>query len=267
MVLVHSMGSSSAEWFSAAPLLAKHHRVFAVDLPGFGRSPLAARSGYAEGNATVMDSIIKQLKLAPAIVVGNSIGGLVSSLTAARYPASVRALVLVNPPLPIMNRRLIKKWVAIYFGFYSLPFAGPFGVNRYMAKRGAEQVLLGSLPEITANPTLVDKTLLKEMLVSLEEQLKFRNPMLAYCRGARSVVSHSLQRQRELAMFRRINCPVLLIHGAKDPLVPLANAERIAGLMPGWQFKVLPEAGHMPQLEQPAEVVEVINHWASGLNI
>jgi pimeloyl-ACP methyl ester carboxylesterase len=103
------------------------------------------------------------------------------------------------------------------------------------------------------------------MLESMEVQLKSRDPMLGYCLGAKSVASHLVRRQREIAMFQRIRCPVFLIHGAKDPLIKVENARLVAKALPSWELHILPESGHMPHLEQPVEVAEAINRWSANL--
>src|SRR5262245_37901786 len=96
MVLVHGLGGSHVNWAGVGHLLARTHRVVAVDLPGFGRTPLAGRTSAVDANADLLARFVRALGDEPATLVGNSMGGMLAMICAARHPSVVRALVLVN---------------------------------------------------------------------------------------------------------------------------------------------------------------------------
>ena len=64
--------------------------------------------------------------------------------------------------------------------------------------------------------------------------------------------------------MRRVRVPVLLVHGARDRFVPVAAARAAARRNPAWQFEVLPDVGHLPQLEAPVLVRDLVQRWLSA---
>ena len=110
VVLVHGLGGNWQNWLANIPALAAHHRVVALDLPGFGHS-----SGYA-GQVTMaryadtLVELLDQLDIPAATLVGNSLGGLLTIEAAVRHPERVTAAVLVcsgGIPLTTLRHRLV----------------------------------------------------------------------------------------------------------------------------------------------------------------
>jgi pimeloyl-ACP methyl ester carboxylesterase len=100
MVLIHGLGGSHLNWLEAGPGLAARRRVLALDLAGFGRTPLAGRSARVRSNQRLLGRFIDEVVGEPAILVGNSMGGMIALLEAADHPRRVAALVLVDPAMP-----------------------------------------------------------------------------------------------------------------------------------------------------------------------
>src|ERR1035441_7605765 len=100
MLLVHGLGGAHLNWMAIAPQMALHHRVYALDLPGFGRSPLAGRRSTIAANVDLLTRAITRLSRGPIVLMGNSMGGLLSMGVAARQPSLIDALVLVDPAVP-----------------------------------------------------------------------------------------------------------------------------------------------------------------------
>src|SRR5438552_1214348 len=100
LVLVHGLGGSHVNWMAVAPALARDARVLAVDLAGFGRTPLGERSADVHANRILLDRFLEGVAAGPAVLVGNSMGGLVAMMEAALAPERVAGLVLVAPAQP-----------------------------------------------------------------------------------------------------------------------------------------------------------------------
>jgi len=83
LVLVHGLGGSYVNWLAVAPALARSGRVLALDLAGFGRTPLGERSAGVHANRVLLDRFLETVAPGPAILVGNSMGGLVAMMEAA----------------------------------------------------------------------------------------------------------------------------------------------------------------------------------------
>src|SRR3954452_2352654 len=106
VVLVHGLGGSHLNWDLFAPLLSPHARVRALDLPGFGRSEPGGRNASVQSNVAVLQRFLAEVVGEPAILVGNSMGGMISILTAGERPDAVAGLVLLDPAVPGPRRSL-----------------------------------------------------------------------------------------------------------------------------------------------------------------
>src|SRR3954470_16207807 len=83
VVLVHGVGGSHLNWDLLAPLLTPYVRVRALDLPGVGRSEPGDRRATVHANVAVLDRFLDQVVGGPAVLVGNSMGGMISILETA----------------------------------------------------------------------------------------------------------------------------------------------------------------------------------------
>src|SRR5205823_5961848 len=121
VVLVHGLGGSHLNWDLLAPLLTPHVRVRALDLPGFGLSEPGDRRATVHANVAVLDRFLDQVVGGPTVLVGNSMGGMISILEIARSPERVNGLVLLDAALP-GPRRAVDPKIAAVFGLYAVPF-------------------------------------------------------------------------------------------------------------------------------------------------
>src|SRR5437667_394380 len=124
LVLVHGLGGSHVNWLAVAPVLARRARVLAVDLAGFGRTPLGERSADVHTNRVLLDRFLDAVAAGPAVLVGNSMGGLVALMEAALAPERVAGLVLVAPAQPRSAEARVDGSVAALFTLYALPLVG-----------------------------------------------------------------------------------------------------------------------------------------------
>jgi len=98
IVLVHGLGSRIQHWLPVARLLARHHRVVLVELPGHGVSEMPDPFSF-ERATQALDEALAQESREPVVLVGHSVGGLIAANEALEHPARVRALVLVETAL------------------------------------------------------------------------------------------------------------------------------------------------------------------------
>ena len=103
ILLVHGLGGSHVNWSAVADSLAEVGAVSAIDLIGFGRTPPDGRTAAVEEQVDLVVRYLAATHDEPAILVGNSMGGLVSMLVAQAAPELVRSLVLVDPALPMIR--------------------------------------------------------------------------------------------------------------------------------------------------------------------
>src|SRR6476646_119056 len=96
IVLLHGWGGQIASFGPIPAILAERFRVIAVDLPGFGASPLPSRPWNSRDFAECVAGLISRLETGPVTLVGHSHGGRTAISLAVNYPEAVRKLVLVD---------------------------------------------------------------------------------------------------------------------------------------------------------------------------
>jgi len=110
VVLVHGLGSQMQHWLPTARLLARHHRVVLVELPGHGLAPMPTPFTLEQA-AMALDGAIRDATDGPVTLVGHSLGGLVAAQEALDHPERVRGLVLIEtalkPQVPLATRDLL----------------------------------------------------------------------------------------------------------------------------------------------------------------
>src|SRR2546423_11273143 len=100
IVLVHGLGGSHVNWLAVGPGLARSARVVAIDLVAFGRTPPEGRSSSVGANADLLGRFVEQEIKGPALLLGNSMGAMISLMTAARSPELVAGVALLDAALP-----------------------------------------------------------------------------------------------------------------------------------------------------------------------
>src|SRR3984957_8606202 len=96
IVFVHGLSGSWPNWLEQLPVFARNHRVIAMDLPGFGHSPMPKEPITISAYARILDKLLGELGVDAAVVVGNSMGGFISAELAIAFPQRVERLVLIS---------------------------------------------------------------------------------------------------------------------------------------------------------------------------
>ena len=120
VILVHGIASSAATFKNVVPSLSKRYRCIAIDLLGFGESPAPPDATYTiEEHVAALHATIRTLKLrAPFVLVGHSLGSLLSARYAAQHPEHVSRLVLVSPPIYLTPSEIGDPRVRAQVGLY-----------------------------------------------------------------------------------------------------------------------------------------------------
>src|SRR6266516_2243889 len=239
LVLVHGVGGSRANGMAVAPALARDVRVLAVDLAGFGRTPLGERSADVHANRILLDRFLEAVAAGPAVLVGNSMGGLVAMMEAALAPERVAGLVLVAPAQPRSAEARMDGRVAALF-LYALPVLGELALRWRARLLGPAGQVRSTLALCCADASRVAPEVVAAHVALARERLE-RMPWAsrAFMEAARS----------------------LLAQGDRDRLVAPAASRRLADLRPDWSFELFADVGHVPQLEEPARFVGSVERW------
>jgi pimeloyl-ACP methyl ester carboxylesterase len=260
VVLVHGLGGSHLNWVLLAPLLRRHGRVYAVDLAGFGLTRGGERESTVSANVSLLATFLRAVVGEPAILVGNSMGGMVSLLLTAAHPDLVSRLVLLDPSIPT-RRRDTDRQVAATFFVYGIPRVGEAFVRR-LNDRGDRQRVMDTTNLCFADSTRADPEVLEAGVALLAyRRANVPEAPRAYLAAARSIL-RILQRGRTYAaLLRGLPVRVLLVHGERDRLVPVAAARTAAAENPSWTVHIVPDLGHVPMLENPELVADLVGDW------
>ena len=260
IVLVHGLGGSHLNWDLLAPLLRPHARVLALDLVGFGRSEPGERSASVQENVRTLDRFLTEVVGTPAILIGNSMGGMISILEAGERPEAVSGLVLLDPAIP-GPRRSLDPLVALMFAVYAVPFLG----ERFLRRRRTRQTALARVVEmlrlVGVDPDALPSEVIDRSVTLLDEREDVEGMDRAFLAAARSLVRILVDPRRYRRAMASISVPVLLVHGDRDRLVPVAAARDIARRHPSWRYLELADVGHVPQLQVPERLAEDVLSW------
>jgi pimeloyl-ACP methyl ester carboxylesterase len=253
ILFIHGLGSSGyIEWRFNLPYFARRHRVFAPDLPGFGRSdkPASARYGIPYFARTI-DRYLQNRRLRGVTVVGTSMGGRIALELALAHPARVGRLVVVN------SLGLGRPKIQPYYPMMLMPRLGETLLHgmRHGLRWAPSPVIRRLAARFIGARGDLEKTMSDQYLNDLREMYAAEGYPGAYLASVRSIASPrsyfgGLDVSQRLG---RIKVPVLFLWGANDPLFPVEQATRAHELLPGSKLALIEGAGHTPQAEKPDE--------------
>jgi pimeloyl-ACP methyl ester carboxylesterase len=249
------------EWRLNLEEFAARHRVFAPDLPGYGRTDKPRVRYTIPYFARFIRRYMEDRRIRSAAVVGASLGGRVALEVALERPDLVRKLVLVNT---LGLGRPQVRLAQFAYGLVTLPRVGE------AAMRFARDALRLASPSMVRRfagryagvSTDLDRAMDDEYLEDLREMYAHEGFREAYLSTLRSLIRPSALLGGHHDVTQRLDelkIPVQLIWGADDPLFPVSHAERAGSLIQRSKLAVIDEAGHTPQSERPEEFNRVLH--------
>jgi pimeloyl-ACP methyl ester carboxylesterase len=252
LVFVHGLSGSWPNWLEQLPVFASERRVIALDLPGFGHSPMPSREISIAGYARILDELMGKLGVDAAAFVGNSMGGFISAELAISFPQRVERLVLVSAAgLSTYQERRAE---------LALP-----GLRR------AERVVAASAAWFaTRSDTLMRRPRLREAALNLvvRHPTQLPAPVTAeQVRGAgKPGFIQALAATIQYDLHDRlpeIACPTLIVWGENDWLISAGDADVFAELIADSRRVIFEDTGHMAMLERPAAFNALLRDFLS----
>ncbi|MCW2778071.1 MAG: alpha/beta hydrolase fold [Frankiales bacterium] len=265
VVCVHGLGGSHANWHDLAPLLARTHRVLALDLAGHGRTPRAGRSSSVRANRVLLDRFVDEVVGEPVVLLGNSMGAAISVLQAAAEPAKVLGLVLIGPALPRTRRDVPDRALARQAALYAVPGLAGRSLSRRRERLGPEGMVQETLELTTADATRVSPSMKALAVELLASRASGPDAEAAFLEAARSLGVLLARAGTYRAAIASVRAPALVLQGALDRLAPLSGVQQLAALQPGWQVEVLDGVGHVPQIEVPERTASLVLPFLESL--
>jgi pimeloyl-ACP methyl ester carboxylesterase len=229
VVIVHGVGGHKEDWMGVSAALAGRHRVFTIDMLGFGESSKTADDLSMPVQARAIKALLDVNGIATADLVGNSVGGWVAATFASTYPSVVRRLVLIDAA-----------------GFRAM-FEGTPPVNFDPGNVEEMQQLI----DITVNSAVARTPGLAER--ALQAYIASGEKAIAATWGRSLFQSPRLEE-----VLPRIAAPTLVLWGADDRLFPSVLASVFAGQVAKASSQLIPSAGHFPQIDNPEATIAAI---------
>jgi pimeloyl-ACP methyl ester carboxylesterase len=244
IILIHGTSASLHTWQGWARALRERHRVISFDLPGFGLTGPSPDGDYTmAANVRFMRALMDRLGIERCVLAGNSLGGNIAWETAAALPDRVAKLVLVDsggyPPSATS--------VPIGFRIARIPVLNR--LTRSLLPRG---LIEASLRNVYGDPAKVTPE-----LVDLYFDMTLRD-------GNRQALVQRFDQSDaggDAGRIATLKLPTLILWGGRDRLIPPDNAEHFHRDIGGSRLVVFDDLGHVPQEEDPARSVAVLDDF------
>ena len=257
LLLVHGLGSSaSVEFHYNLEPLAAHHRVFAIDLPGFGRSDKPILAYTIDLFVRAVSDLMATEGIERAAVMGVSMGGRVALGLALDSPEKVERLVLVDALGIGAPRRVLAYSILLTRGLGELTLRGTARALRQMNPTMIRRFWGWYLKR----PNRVDTIWTDERIASHGTLLATPAYRAAYLSALRSIAGMRQLRDGVVVQDRltELRMPTLLIWGGHDHIFPASHAQVAVGRIPNGRLEVFDDSGHTPQMEEPERFNRVV---------
>ncbi len=263
LVLIHGFGASSDHWRKNIPDLAQHHRVYALDLLGFGLS-VKPRPGFPlpytfETWGQLVVDFCREVVGTVAVLVGNSIGCVVAMQAAVMAPEQVQGVALLNCSLRLLHdrKRASLPWyrsapTPLVQALLGVRWLGRFFFYRLARPQVIRKILLQAYGRSQA---VTDE--LVDLLLAPAQDPGAPDVFLAFVRYSQGPLPEELLPQ--------LQCPVLILWGTADPWEPIDQGRTLAQFPVVQDFIPLEGVGHCPQDEAPELVNPHLHNWVTQL--
>lgn len=235
LVLIHGIGGDADDWAFCLEALSASHRVLALDLLGFGRSSKPMIEYHIEVFVEVMEQFLHSLGIEQAVLVGGSLGGWVAAAFALKFSKKVNKLILVDA-------------AGVWGDMKELPVDLRVSTRAHLRK--------------VFQAIFYNKSLATDSLIDFAYQLHLE-------RGDGYTIDNLLKnlrdgRERLDEVIGNLRVSTLIVWGEQDQMIPLRIGQRIHELIAGSSLEIIPECGHLPALEKPAEFVRQVVAFLNG---
>jgi pimeloyl-ACP methyl ester carboxylesterase len=248
VLFVHGLAGCWRNWLENLPHFGQHHRAIALDLPGFGDSPMPDWKISMDAYGRLLHDFCDALGIERvAAVIGNSMGGFVATEAVIDRPERFERLVLVSAAGTVLAEAKGRRFEA---AARTLKAAAPYLADAAMLKRPLGRRL--AFGWVMGRPEKLRPELLSEQL----------EPGLASDGLVDSMMSMVGYDTRE--RLTEIEIPTLIVWGLNDHIVPVEAALRYHRLIPHSRLEIFERTGHVPQLERPGRFNALLDEFLEG---
>jgi pimeloyl-ACP methyl ester carboxylesterase len=249
LVFIHGLGGCWENWLENVPHFARSHHVIALDLPGFGDSPMPGWEISIQSYGALVNAFCRALGIGPVQMVGNSMGGFIAAEVAVSEPTSVQKLVLVSAA-GVSHARMAR---------------APAETAGRMA-RAAAPLVLRYRERALRRPKLRNqmvrqlffrpRELPRELIWEIVQGGMHAPGLVAAIRGLAGY--DILDRLEDVAI------PTLVVWGRNDLVVPASDGVEFARLIRGARLEIFDRCGHLPMAERPVRFNRLLDRFLAG---
>lgn len=251
-ILLHPFGGSTFSWREVMDDFARMGRVIAYDRPAFGLTERPMPEDWAENpygmkaNIELLRGLMDEFGISQAVLVGNSAGGGVAAAFALEYPRRVEALILVDPGLGGGRGPQFPAWALPLMWTPQMRHVAPLLMREY------EESLSRTIEREWYDQTKLTDEVRNEYL----KLLRIENWDRALYELTFAPAYPELR-----PLLPRLTAPTLIVAGQEDRLIRSWYFESIAAEIPGARLALIPQCGHVPQEECPAEFMKAVTDY------
>lgn len=256
LILLHGFGASIGHWRHNLEVLGDRHTVYALDMLGFGASEKAAANYSVHLWVEQIYDFWKAFIRKPVILIGNSIGSLISLAAAAKYPEMVEGVVMISLPDPDIEKEAIPGFLYPLVSTIKSIVANPFLIKAVFYLLRQPSILRRGVILGYGNPEVVTDELI-EIFATPPQDRGSARAFTALVK-ARNNPNFSPNVKKLLS---NLKIPMLLIWGEKDRIIAPKLASEFARHNENLQLITLEKGGHFPHDECPEEINQAILDW------
>lgn len=239
-LLIHGWSSS---WYATSPmlaLLAQRFHCLAIDLPGYGQSPRLSGRTTIPRYVELLADLISTTSDSPVVLVGHSMGGMISLSLALRYPILVERMVLLSPTISGNLSTFINLFIS------PITLLERFGLGSLIVS-AVESSVVGITDRLMRPALFAERSGITSAdyeRIRLDARRPGQGQVRAECFRA-------MQENDLRGRLHELETPTLILWGAEDNTVPLRDAGVVADEWPEADLRIIPKAGHWPHFETP----------------
>jgi len=258
LLLIHGFGASREQWRSNLSVLSQNHPVYALDLLGFGASQKAATRYSIDLWATQVYEFWQAYFKSPVILIGHSLGALVTLAAIVHHPEMAKGAVFIT--LPAARQNTVPQWLEPFAAILESIFAGPPVLRPLLRIVRQRPVIRAALKKIYMNQDWVTDDLVSSFIHPAYDQGVSRSFCYLAQSATKTGYSPSLKE-----LLKQLNRPSLLLWGEKDRIVPYQQSKVLTSLNSHLKLVSIPSAGHCLYDEAAITVNPTILNWIQSI--
>jgi pimeloyl-ACP methyl ester carboxylesterase len=243
IVFVHGLGGQWQNWLENLPRAAHERRVIALDLPGFGLSPMPRDAISISGYGRTVEALVDRLGLGRIDIVGNSMGGYIAAEVAIQFPERVDQLLLVSAA-GISSADLAHAPIIVLGRVAAAIATHTAAQDRQLAARPKSRHL--ALELVARHPSRLKPDLAYEGFFKGTGKPGFTDAL-------RASLNYDFRDR-----LPDISVPTLIVWGEKDSIIPVKDANEFERLIPDSRKVVMKDTGHIAMAERPETFNELM---------